>query len=81
LIPSPYVAHNHQEQNARYLEKNGAAEVLTESNLNGKTLLETIQRVLSDTDKLREMSEASKKMGITNACEKIYKLAVKLTRE
>ena len=24
LVPSPYVAHNHQEYNARYLEKNGA---------------------------------------------------------
>ena len=28
LIPSPYVAHNHQEYNARYLEKNGAARVV-----------------------------------------------------
>lgn len=81
LIPSPYVAHNHQEQNARYLEKNGAAEVLTEANLNGKTLLSAIKEVLSDPEKLADMGAASKKMGITNACEKIYQLAKRLTEK
>lgn len=80
LIPSPYVAHNHQEQNARYLEKNGAAMVLTEANLNGKTLSETIQKALSDRKELKAMGEASRKLGITNACEKIYTLARSLAQ-
>lgn len=74
LIPSPYVAHNHQEQNARYLERNGAASVLTEAELSGKTLKETIEGVLCDSEKLENMRENSEKMGQRDACEKIYKI-------
>ena len=78
LIPSPYVAHNHQEQNARYLERNGAAEVLTESALNGKTLLKTIEDILKNKEKLKLMGESSHEMGIKDACEKIYQIAKRL---
>ena len=74
LVPSPYVAHNHQEQNARYLEKNGAAVVLVESALNSKSLSEAITKVLGDENALGNMCENSRKMGQVNACEKIYKI-------
>ena len=72
LIPSPYVAHNHQEYNARYLEKNGAATVITEVELSGDILLKNIQKILYDKDTLERMSAASKKIGIGDACNKIY---------
>mgnify|MGYP003290943384 CR=1 FL=1 len=72
LIPSPYVAHNHQEYNARYLEKNGAAKVVLESELSGQRLAEEIGTVLKNTDKLKKMQQCSKKIGITDACETIY---------
>lgn len=74
LIPSPYVAHNHQESNARYLEKNGAAKVLVESLLTGDSLKNDIEAVLSDREALDKMKSASKAMGQVNACEKIYKI-------
>ena len=73
LIPSPYVAHNHQEHNARYLEKNGAAKVVVESELSGEKLAMEINAVLGDTAKLEEMQKASKSIGICDACETIYK--------
>ncbi|MCD8048183.1 MAG: undecaprenyldiphospho-muramoylpentapeptide beta-N-acetylglucosaminyltransferase [Clostridia bacterium] len=78
LIPSPYVAHNHQEMNARYLEKNGAASVLLEKDLSGAALRGAIENALSDAEKLDEMASSAAKIGITDACEKIYLIAKKL---
>lgn len=78
LIPSPYVAHNHQEYNARYLEKNGAAKVLLESELSGERLLREISSVLENTQSLLKMQSSSKKIGITDACETIYKCILEI---
>ncbi|MBR2885752.1 MAG: hypothetical protein IKB93_13345 [Clostridia bacterium] len=72
LIPSPYVAHNHQEYNARYLEKNGAAKVVLESELSGEKLADEISAVLENSEKLTKMQQCSRKIGITDACETIY---------
>ncbi len=80
LIPSPNVAHNHQEYNARYLEKNGAAKVILENELSGTRLADEIQSILGDTVTLKKMREASKKTGITNACETIYNCIKELTK-
>lgn len=42
LIPSPYVAENHQEKNARLYEKKGAALLIKEGDLSADTLCERI---------------------------------------
>lgn len=73
LVPSPYVAHNHQEYNARYLEKNGAARVIVESSLTGEKLYKEISLVLQNNAVLKKMQSDSEKIGITDACETIYK--------
>ncbi len=78
LVPSPYVAHNHQEYNARYLEKNGAARVLLESDLNGASLRTAIEGCVSDPAGLERMRERSKKIGITDGGEAIYRELKKL---
>ncbi len=72
LIPSPNVTNNHQEYNARVLEKTGAAEVLTEDKLDGITLRASILRLLGDKKLLREMASRSYAMGIRDATHKIY---------
>ena len=71
LIPSPYVAHNHQEYNARYLEKNGAARVVVEKEVSGERVLREIKEVLNP-ETLSKMQKCSKSIGITDACETIY---------
>lgn len=78
LIPSPNVAHNHQEYNARYLEKNGAAKVIREDELTARRLLETIRSILSGGEKLSQMKKDSAAIGITDACETIYNELMKL---
>ena len=72
LIPSPYVAHNHQEYNARYLEKNGAAKVVLENEVSGERISEEISSILKNKETLAKMQSDSKKIGIADACETIY---------
>lgn len=72
LIPSPYVAHNHQEYNARYLEKNGAAKVVLENEVSGKTVADKILSILKNKEELEKMQENSRNIGIADACKTIY---------
>ncbi len=72
LIPSPYVAHNHQEYNARYLEKNGAAKVVLENEVSGERISKEIGLILKNASVLEKMKQNSKSIGIEDACEKIY---------
>lgn len=80
LIPSPNVAHNHQEYNARALEKKGGAIVVEESVLSGDTLSEAVESLVSAPEKIRIMAENSKKSGIINASEIIYNTVISLTK-
>ncbi len=72
LIPSPYVAHNHQEYNARYLEKNGAAKVVLENEVSGRRICEEISSILKNKETLAKMQSNSQKIGIADACKTIY---------
>lgn len=63
LIPSPNVTNNHQEANARQLEKAGAAKVILEKDLSGKRLFQSIEDIMGDLQVQREMSGQSRKLG------------------
>ena len=73
LIPSPYVAENHQFHNAMTLKKAGAAEVLEEKDLTGETLIKEVEALINNKPKLEEMSDNAKKSAIIDANERIYK--------
>ncbi|WP_458863749.1 undecaprenyldiphospho-muramoylpentapeptide beta-N-acetylglucosaminyltransferase [Acidaminobacterium chupaoyuni] len=72
IVPSPYVADNHQEKNARVLEKHGAAVVVTEAEATGDSIYQTVCGLLDQPEKLREMGANAKKLGKTDALEQIY---------
>ncbi len=74
LIPSPNVAHNHQFTNAELLEKNGAALVIEEKNLTDEVFFEKIEKIISSSSYRASLEENAKKMGITDASDKIYAL-------
>lgn len=78
LIPSPYVAENHQFHNAMTLKNNGAAEIIEEKDLNGKILIKTVSKMLEDETKLQNMSRAAKESSINDANERIYDVLMKL---
>lgn len=78
LIPSPYVAENHQFHNAMTLKNVGAAEVIEEKELTGEKLISTVENMLSDNNKLETMSKNAKKIAIDDANERIYKVLMEL---
>lgn len=71
LIPYPYAAENHQEYNARALEKEGAAQVVLDRHLNGEVLCHKVDELLENPALMLRMAEASKKMGKRKALQDI----------
>ncbi len=78
LIPSPYVAENHQFHNAMTLKKAGGAEVLEEKDLTGESLIGLVERLINNNPKLEKMADALGKNAITDANERIYTEIMKL---
>lgn len=78
LIPSPYVAENHQFHNAMTLKRVGAAEIIEEKDLSGESLISAVEGLIENKPRLAEMSAAAKKHAITNANERIYEVIMQL---
>lgn len=72
LIPSPNVAENHQYHNAMALVNAKAAEIIEEKDLTDTIITEKIDSLVLNLEKLKEYSENSRKMAITDANERIY---------
>ena len=71
LIPSPYVAENHQYHNAMVLVERGAAICIEEKDLTADTLWDAICRATDDPAHLSEMGENSRGAAILDADERI----------
>lgn len=78
LIPYPFAAENHQEFNARELEKNGASRVILNRDLTGDILIEMLEQMMSSENTLQEMAQASRAMGKPNAAQTIAEMIVAL---
>ncbi len=78
IVPSPNVADNHQEKNARVLEECGAAVVLRENECTGEGLYQTTSQLLADPRKLRSMREALAKLAVVDATERIVATVLEL---
>jgi UDP-N-acetylglucosamine--N-acetylmuramyl-(pentapeptide) pyrophosphoryl-undecaprenol N-acetylglucosamine transferase len=71
FVPFPRAADDHQNVNARALERAGAAVVVEESNLGAAYLVDTISALLSDPSRLQSMSAAAKSLAHPKALEEI----------
>lgn len=80
LIPSPNVTDNHQEGNARGLEKVGAAVVFTEKELSASGALDPTAVVaraaalLEDPDRLARMSEGARSLAHLDTAARVADL-------
>ena len=72
FIPFPFAAENHQEYNARALEKAGCARVILDSNLTPETLDSQISNLVSNPDELEKMGTISHSLAINNVEDRIY---------
>jgi UDP-N-acetylglucosamine--N-acetylmuramyl-(pentapeptide) pyrophosphoryl-undecaprenol N-acetylglucosamine transferase len=71
FVPFPRAADDHQNVNARALERARAAVVVEESNLGAAYLVDTISALLSDPNSLQSMSAAARSLAHPKALEEI----------
>ena len=81
IVPSPFVANNHQEHNARVLSDAGGAELILEKDCSGALLYETACAILGDEKRHSAMREAMGALGNVDAAEKIYSAVTSLCKK
>jgi UDP-N-acetylglucosamine--N-acetylmuramyl-(pentapeptide) pyrophosphoryl-undecaprenol N-acetylglucosamine transferase len=81
LVPYPYATGRHQDSNALALAEKEAAFVINDKDLSGERLAETIDCIVSDPEKMANMSANSRAMGVPDASSQIAMRLVELTRK
>jgi UDP-N-acetylglucosamine--N-acetylmuramyl-(pentapeptide) pyrophosphoryl-undecaprenol N-acetylglucosamine transferase len=71
LIPYPYATADHQTENARYMERAGAAVVISDRDLTGPRLAGEVGRLLADRGRLAAMARASARHARPDAAREI----------
>ena len=72
IIPKAYTAENHQEYNAKSIEKQGAGIAILEKNLTPESLNTAVFKLLGDRELFVDMANASKTIGKPEAIDLIY---------
>lgn len=80
IVPSPNVTDNHQDKNARVLERRGAAVVLTEAECTGESLYRTAKELLNDRARCAAMRSALHSLAVVDSAERIYETVLKLAK-
>ena len=80
IVPSPYVANNHQEKNARILAQHGGACLIREEESSGGKLYRTARDILDSPTRRESMSRGMAELGILDATERIYQTVMELVR-
>ncbi|MFQ5442151.1 MAG: undecaprenyldiphospho-muramoylpentapeptide beta-N-acetylglucosaminyltransferase [Thermodesulfobacteriota bacterium] len=63
LVPYPFASDNHQEVNARCLSERGAAVMIPQEKLTGRTLADSIRRFYENHGELKSVSERAGAFG------------------
>jgi UDP-N-acetylglucosamine--N-acetylmuramyl-(pentapeptide) pyrophosphoryl-undecaprenol N-acetylglucosamine transferase len=80
LVPFAAATNNHQELNARVVERAGGAVVITEKELTPERLAGAITEILGDPDKAARMGAAARKLGTPDATKRIVDLIERIQR-
>jgi UDP-N-acetylglucosamine--N-acetylmuramyl-(pentapeptide) pyrophosphoryl-undecaprenol N-acetylglucosamine transferase len=80
-VPYPYAAANHQEINARKLWDIGAAQLILNRDLNGKSLSDMIKFLFEDPDVISGMERTVKSLSSFDAAKKIMDLMMGLLKK
>jgi len=76
LIPSPNVVNNHQFFNARLLADAGAALLIEENEFSPSRLKRELDHMFHDRRAREKMAGSSRKMGVPDAAERLYRCLV-----
>jgi UDP-N-acetylglucosamine--N-acetylmuramyl-(pentapeptide) pyrophosphoryl-undecaprenol N-acetylglucosamine transferase len=80
LIPSPNVTDNHQEKNARALERQGGAIVILEKECTPQRLYKEITDLLADEKRYDAMVKALYTMSVPDSAERLCDVMEQLAR-
>jgi UDP-N-acetylglucosamine--N-acetylmuramyl-(pentapeptide) pyrophosphoryl-undecaprenol N-acetylglucosamine transferase len=78
FVPFPRAADDHQNVNARALERANAAVVVEESKLDPAYLVDTVSALINDPARLERMSTAAKSLAHPRAVEEIAAMVEEL---
>lgn len=78
LVPSPYVANNHQFHNAMELVNANASIMIEEKDFKSELLLSKIDLVLNDNNLYKNMHQNTLKLGCINSSDEIIKVIIDL---
>ncbi|MBQ8359782.1 MAG: undecaprenyldiphospho-muramoylpentapeptide beta-N-acetylglucosaminyltransferase [Oscillospiraceae bacterium] len=81
LIPSPNVAANHQEKNARVLADRGGAVLLLEKDCSPEAVYQQITELLADPARMRDMSTALRSWVVVDSTDRICDIMERLVKD
>lgn len=81
FVPLPSRSANRQEDNARVLEKLGAAKVILNHELTGEKLATQINELINDEIKLQEMGKLATKIAPIRVEDRIYEEIEKVVKK
>lgn len=80
LVPFAEATNNHQELNARAVERTGGAVVITEAELTPERLAAAISEILGDPQRAARMGAAARKLALPEATKNIVDLIDRIQR-
>ena len=81
LVPFPGATDQHQLENARALERAGAAEVIEQSALTPERLVGRLEELAAAPERLISMEQAARRMAVPDAAARIAELIETLGRK
>ncbi|MEE9302218.1 MAG: undecaprenyldiphospho-muramoylpentapeptide beta-N-acetylglucosaminyltransferase [Thiotrichaceae bacterium] len=70
LVPYPFAIDDHQTENAKYLAEKGAAILAQQDELTQDALTQVLEALMTDRDRLLEMSNKAREAAMTDATQK-----------
>ena len=80
LVPYPHATGNHQDANARFMERAGAAVVIPDAELDGPRLAREVGGLLAAPQRMAEMSNAAGAVAKPDAAKRVAEELLRLVR-
>ncbi len=80
VVPSPNVADNHQEMNARILSDRGAAQLILEKDCTARGLFDETEKLLDNPARCRAMRRALLDMAVVDSAQRICQVILDMEK-
>jgi UDP-N-acetylglucosamine--N-acetylmuramyl-(pentapeptide) pyrophosphoryl-undecaprenol N-acetylglucosamine transferase len=78
LVPYPHATGNHQDANARFMERAGAAVVIPDAELDGPRLAREVGALLGSPQRMAAMANAAREVAKPDAAERVAEEVLRL---